>query len=224
MGAKAGGKMSEYRALLREDKVKNCRTAAEKRRDRCQALDILTKALHGGKQKTPKRPHKHKKGPSPAAPHKRQHKGRQQAPRSRYDKALQQVVDHYCKRGSKFCDVAKELRSKYHTAKAGGKMSEYRALLREDKVKNCRTAAEKGRDRCQALDILTKALHGGKKKASKRPHKSRAGAPPSKKATKKVYSTQDFKKSLSELVTYNCKGAKDVTVLCQETRGLLRHL
>merc|ERR1712139_441888 len=151
--AKAKGKMKGYRRLLNEDKAKNCRSAAQKKRDRCQALDILTKALYdragGGKR------HKSKH-------HTPKHRGGgKKAPGSRYEKALQQVVDHYCKGGKKFCHVAKDLRSKYHSAKAKGKMKGYRQLLNEDKAKNCRSAAQKKRDRCQALDILTKALHDG---------------------------------------------------------------
>merc|ERR1712072_144947 len=40
---------------------------------------------------------------------------------------------------------------------------------------------------------------------------------------KKTYTAQDFKQSLTALAKFNCQGAKDVAVLCQETRGLVRN-
>ena len=72
--------------------------------------------------------------------------------------ALEQTVEHYCKRKSKFCAVAKDLRVRYTQALSSSTMSKYRDLLQADQRQNCKTKHAQQQDRCQALALLWKAF------------------------------------------------------------------
>merc|ERR1712072_1291310 len=179
-----------YRSLLAKDQQKSCQTKAEKAKDRCKALALLWKAFQQ------RHPH-----------------GSSSSTGSRYEKALQQTVDHYCKRRSSFCGMAKDLQARYKSAMAQGKLGTYRSLLAKDQQKSCQTKAEKAKDRCKALALLWKAFQ------QRHPH----GTNPAATSLNKPASVQDFKISLKSLIVFVCKGAGDVTLLCQSTRGLARH-
>merc|ERR1712072_1156490 len=133
--AMAQGKLGTYRSLLAKDQQKSCQTKAEKAKDRCKALALLWKAFQQ------RHPH-----------------GSSSSTGSRYEKALQQTVDHYCKRRSSFCGMAKDLQARYKSAMAQGNLGTYRSLLAKDQQKSCQTKAEKAKDRCKALALLWKAF------------------------------------------------------------------